>query len=134
MSPETAEWLDGPGLAAWLGERIPLDGLAAHHESMYRAILRWRNGDQACVYTVDDLLVRLGIHLSEVPEELFVSTTRRRAYPLSEQTRTEALRLYTEGVGPGEIGRRLGIGSGTVSGWARRANLPMQAPWKSRTA
>lgn len=84
-TPEETKWLDGPKLAGWLSERLqqrrreaPITKENASHDSMVlgRLIRRWAEGQEANVYTVDRWLIWLGLHLSDLPDSLFL--TRRR--------------------------------------------------------
>lgn len=69
----SAQAADGPKLVKWLASReIDRDILSDTQE---RAMRRWRDGENALVLTVDELLVDLGLHLSEVPDEIWRERT-----------------------------------------------------------
>ena len=76
-----SDWLDGPKLVAWL-EAVAGDelgsGTGRAAESASRRIGDWRRGGRASVYALDAILTRLGLHLSMVPEELYVEANPRR--------------------------------------------------------
>jgi hypothetical protein len=73
-----AEWTkimyDGPGLYEWLkGQGIVIHS-AALTPNLSRALGRWKNGERATEYLVDQLCCHLGFgsHLTFVPHELIV--------------------------------------------------------------
>lgn len=79
VSPETAEWLDGPRLAEWLeshGLLSPSRQLGSSTEGSFR---RWKNGAKANVFAVDRVLVKLGLALSEIPDEFWTCPPQRQA-------------------------------------------------------
>jgi hypothetical protein len=96
VDPETSEWLDGPGLVAWLNEQRLLyvdedeaaskrggaagngyfTGYDAAHASFMRRTRDWQSGGIASVYTVDKFLIHHGRHLSELPDDLYIASCR----------------------------------------------------------
>lgn len=76
----TAEWANGPHVVAWL-ERQGYD-LHRLDPATRKLVERWRAGCQASVWKVDELLIRFGRHLSELPSAAWLSgydNGRRRA-------------------------------------------------------
>src|SRR5689334_2345845 len=65
----TANWADGAAFLAWtdsLGIRIiPLAN------SWKRKLERWRAGAQANFYDIDAVVTTLGLHVSQVPSEIW---------------------------------------------------------------
>jgi hypothetical protein len=143
---ELPRYLDGPRLVEWLeaeglvyideDDRRSTCGLRSEgsyctaydmdgRQSFMRRFSEWRSGSTASVYTVDEFLIARGRHLSELPDDLYVS--HRRA-TVESGVRSEAVALYAAGVGPREVGRRLGVNESSVDRWARRAGLPYQKP------
>lgn len=110
---EQTDWLDGPRLYEWLKEHgldHPAIELGREHE---RAIRHWRDGRRANVYTVDRVLVALGLHLSEVPDDCWVDPPYRGE--LKPERRAEILRLIKdEGMAPGTVARLTCVDPRTV--------------------
>lgn len=75
----TAYAASGPKLAAWLAEagvnRLELTPVEQ------RAVRRWRSGENARFHSVDELLTRLDMHLSVVPDEVWVARLRGSLEP-----------------------------------------------------
>jgi len=63
-------WLDGPMVIRWLKSQQlhPITGDRRIEEALHR----WRKGGRASFRLVDELLTRLGRHVSEVPDDHFV--------------------------------------------------------------
>jgi hypothetical protein len=74
------EYIDGPKFAAWLKAIHPeLEGqwTALVGERMTKNMSAWKRGNyNATIDAADKLLVKLGRHLSEVPDEFFISRGR----------------------------------------------------------
>jgi hypothetical protein len=71
---ELPKWLDGPMLFDFVMKKAPQlvgqrEGVLG--ETLSRTMSRWRSGEHAHYATADRLLTQLGIHLSEVPEEMW---------------------------------------------------------------
>ena len=60
------EWLDGPRFAAWLGEH---GFVGEHFPNFARRVVDWRKGARACLRTVEPVLIALGYHPIELPDE-----------------------------------------------------------------
>lgn len=69
LSYEDAEWADGPKLVQWI-DKSDAD-LQMLHGTQQRMIQRWRAGAQASFYSIDDVMVRLGLHPSMLPEDIW---------------------------------------------------------------
>jgi hypothetical protein len=76
ISSEATNWLDGPGLVHWL-ESHGLDNPEIQLGFHARAIRHWRAGCKASVYVADRVLIKLGLHLSEIPDDLWVQPPKR---------------------------------------------------------
>jgi hypothetical protein len=119
------DWLDGPLLVAWLEERgleNPSVQLGRDYE---RAIRHWRDGRRANVYTADPILVKLGLHLSELPPECWVDPPDRGQVPAEKQA--EILRLAGEGRTPSSVARLARVDHKTVRRCIARAGLEAAA-------
>ncbi len=71
-----ASYADGAAVVRWLERRADLTGL---DETKRKLIQRWRKGIRASVWAVDDLLVDFHLHLSQLPDEVWLGP------PASEQ-------------------------------------------------
>jgi hypothetical protein len=69
-------YCDGPGIAAWLEQEWP-DYRQRGGPSAARRVVCWRHGERADVYSLDRILVSLGSHPSEIPDELWEVSQRR---------------------------------------------------------
>lgn len=56
---------NGPAMADWIEGRIEFR--KNHDDGIARVVRHWRSGTDPLETTVDGLLCKLGIHLSEVP-------------------------------------------------------------------
>lgn len=117
---QTGEALDGPALVAWLEEaepgRVRADVIGP---SLMRRINEWRRGGRASVWTADHALVRLGRHLSEVPDAAWRSrerlpVARSSGRRLSEAEIAALLDAVRRGTETKAIARRLGCAPATV--------------------
>lgn len=92
---ERAEWIQGPGLVVWLeshGLFSPDIQLGFHA----RRIRHWREGKTADLHTADIVLTKLGLHLSEIPDELWLEEApKARRY--TDKDRKEMARRLGEG-------------------------------------
>jgi hypothetical protein len=116
---EQTDWLDGPRLVEWL-EDHGLDNIKAQlGSSLERPIRDWRYGTAASIYTVDKILVRLGCHLSELPEDLFTDSPLVTGFsaPIGEEKRREIKRRAKAGEGTAAISRAVGVSPSTVRRW-----------------
>lgn len=117
VNPETANYLDGPGLYAWLEDVDGLERLGERIGDRARTLTRWREGRAAFFYTADEILIRLGRHISEVPARLYRPDPIRQA--ISPEDRKEIfIRVHNLGEKPGAVARALDISHRTVSKYA----------------
>lgn len=68
------EWLDGPMFHDWILKKAPhiigdREGILGYTHS--RSMMRWRSGERCHYSTADRLLTQLGLHLTEIPEEIW---------------------------------------------------------------
>jgi hypothetical protein len=80
--PDLPEWLDGPGLCKWLEDRGYYRSYL--NESLARRWREWAHGCSASVWTVDQVMVALGLHLSELPDHLWTAAPDRTPYERRE--------------------------------------------------
>ncbi len=70
------DWLSGPGLYSWLLQN-GLDHIELQLGYHARMARHWRDGGTAHVYSADAVLCKLGLHLSEIPDELWIEDPRK---------------------------------------------------------
>lgn len=73
-------FLDGPKLAAWIRAQAP--HLEGHEQAILgpttaRTMRRWRAGHCAWYSKADTVCVRLGLSLSDVPDDFWLDKKRR---------------------------------------------------------
>ena len=80
---ETAGFLDAPGFVRWLEEEFPESFNARVSNSTFsRAILRWRKESKTLsIFTADHFLTEMGLHISLIPDDLFVANPDRTGHP-----------------------------------------------------
>ena len=121
VNPETAEWLDGPRVTSWLREN-GLESLRQFEsETLERAYGRWREGARASLYVLDQMLVKLHLHLSDIPDDLWVAPPPCGPRPL--QIRDEVVQLIRRGLGVNAIARQIGCNPKTVRYHRAKAGL-----------
>lgn len=113
-NPETANYLDGQGLYAWLEENDGLEKVTERiGDGARRTLDGWKEGRAANFYTADEILIRLGRHISEVPQHLYRPDPVRKKK--SPEVREEIVhRVHGLGEKPGAVARALGISQKTV--------------------
>ncbi len=130
---EEAEFCDGVKLMAWLREVEPrlwaetgdLRGNTGNVNGTIgpnwnRRFYDWDRGSCPSVYTVDKLMVALGRHLLEIPDECFVEKREYKESPERRWKRETALRLVEEGHFQSEAARAVGVTRRVVAGWLQK--------------
>jgi hypothetical protein len=70
----TAVWADGVKVVAWLeAHEILPEAFGVEMDTISSAVRRWRNGRPARIDSVDNILTRLGVHVSELPDEVWLA-------------------------------------------------------------
>lgn len=64
----TATYANGRALMAWLDQQT---SVIAPSPTVRRRLQRWRAVGQASFWLVDDVLRRAGVHVSDVPEDVW---------------------------------------------------------------
>jgi len=89
-----------------------------------RAIDRWKDGDNATLGKVDELCVRVGLHLSQVPEEIWMDRPPRKKFRCSTpETRSEAIARVLAGESNREVAESIGCTPRAVANWVHAARL-----------
>lgn len=72
---EVKEYYDGKKFVDWLENHMHRDLRKYLTESQRRRVHEWKNGDSnASIYLADVILIRLDLHLTDVPEEFLVDS------------------------------------------------------------
>lgn len=70
---EVKEYYDGKKFVDWLENHMNRDLRKYLTESQKRRVAGWRSGEaNASIYLADVILIRLDLHLTDVPEEFLV--------------------------------------------------------------
>lgn len=120
---EQTDWLNGPRFVEWL-EGHGLENIKAQlGSSLERPIRDWRYGTAASIYTADKILIRLGYHLSELPDDLFTDSPMVTGFsaPIGDEKRREIKRRARAGEGTAAISRAVGVSASTVRRWRTAA-------------
>ena len=128
---EEAEFCDGPALMAWLrevepklfgkrweaspGQVRPMIG-----DNWNRRFYDWTRGACPSVYTVDKLMVALGRHLLEIPDECFCEERRYNESPERKWQRERAVEMVAEGYHKLEVARQMGVSRATIARWVEK--------------
>jgi len=125
ISPETAEWIDGPRFVAWLREHGLTSPSRQLGGSLARRVRDWEHGSAANVHTADQALVKLGLVLSEVPDDFWIESPKRRGgqgQRIPERTQAEIVRRAIElQEPPSVVARALRVDHKTVRNYIRLA-------------
>ena len=106
------EWLDGPDLYEWILKRCPYikgdrEGILGYTHS--RSMVRWRSGERAHYATADRLLTLLGLHISEIPDEIWRWAKRRK--------KEKGLEHLRNGKSVKQVAQWVGARESTVYNW-----------------
>lgn len=128
---EEAEFCDGVKLMAWLrevepklfgkrwecspGQVRPMIG-----DNWNRRFYDWDRGTRPSVYTVDKLMVALGRHLLEIPDECFCEERRYNESPERRWQRERAVEMVAEGYHKLEVARQMGVSRATIARWVEK--------------
>lgn len=130
---EEAEHCDGPKLMAWLREVEPqlwaetadmryntgnVNGTIGPNWN--RRFYDWTRGACPSVYTVDKLMVALGRHLLEIPDECFCEERRYNESPERRWQRERAVEMVAEGYHKLEVARQMGVSRATIARWVEK--------------
>lgn len=115
-APRTAAWFEG-----WIRKRYGLGPSETMHagDEITRALHAWRAGDRApTVWALDRMLTKLGGHISEIPDHLWIEAKPNgRRY--DEETKAKAVRAVELGEPAATVARRCGVSPKSVRKWAQ---------------
>ena len=109
--------LDGPNFVKWLTANADLASLP---DNRRRALRRYRVGDVATVASADRVLTDLGLHLTDLPEDLWRRDNRGSPYP--PELCVEAVKRARGGELHRFVASSLAVDRSTVSRWVREAS------------
>ena len=118
------EYLDGPGLYAWLNERgCDLSAKVLNFHS--REVRRWRSGTAATVWSADQVLTQLGLHLTEIPDDLWRDSPYKNngGKRIDPRIRRAALIGIRRGDTVHHVAQRFAIDGSTVRRWMKEERL-----------
>ncbi len=121
---ELGDFLDGPKLVAWLEDRFLLtDPRAQLGKEGSDRISKWKAGRAANVYTADRILLKLGVCLGELPDDLYRDNPRTGIANerVGDEARERIIALAQQGKNFSQIGREVGHDSKTVARYVRKA-------------
>jgi hypothetical protein len=78
LNSEESKWLSGRAFIAWL-----------EREYSFQPTTWWRDRERVSVWSADTLLTRLDLHLSMVPDHVWIDPNRREKAPLKAVKRRE---------------------------------------------
>ena len=112
----------GPKLYEWLIHTDANLEDANVGPAFARAIDRWKEGDNATLGKVDELCVHVGLHLSQVPEEIWIARPPRKGSRHSTpQTRKEAVERVLAGETNRQVAESIGCTPRAVANWVHAA-------------
>jgi hypothetical protein len=107
---EDATHADARLLVEWVRSRRNYGALI--DQTAARRLSRWHSAvGRVSFADVDEVLTRLGFHVSEVPEECWIRDERW----------LRAKEMIERGMSPSRVGREMGVPAGTVASWGRQA-------------
>ena len=117
-------WLDGPMFCEWLTTWGGVEHIGAELGTRWsRRYSEWKRGAKADFYVADKLLIKLGHHPSDLPEELFLAVLRRPRKALLE-CKGEVMRRVREGESPTALALEYEISRSTISFWRKQEGSP----------
>ena len=116
--PTCRKWLDGKKVWDWVLERKPCDW-APHNElpeSQMRRVREWRRGSKASASAADEILTRLGLCLSHLPDDFYVKAPLSGGQwrPITDKQRMKAATLLARGYRVVDVAREVGISDRSV--------------------
>lgn len=132
------EWLKGPEFVAWLEEVRPDTVSLARSmnggkrvggdvqlESFARRLAYWsRENALANVYSADRYLIRIGLHLSMIPDEIWTERLPRRlGQGIGNRVYSDEFkeRVTNYDAGPAETARIFKVSDRTIQNWRKEA-------------
>lgn len=117
-----ADWLDGPKFVAWLEEKHGFES-HLHGRYMNQTAWRWRKGEKVSIWKADELLTKLDLHISLIPEDIWVAPTERvpRRKDFSKGLREEVVARRLAGATAHELAEDIGVSERTIRKWTQKS-------------
>lgn len=116
-------WLDGPRFLSWLEADYNFDS-HAHGKTIERRANRWKHGECVSVWSADRFLIKIGLHLTLVPEDIWLPrkpgplTYTRGNRPTPEQKK-EIIKRCGEGAPVAALAQEVGVTERTIRKWCQ---------------
>lgn len=127
-----SDWLDGPKFIAWLEVE---HGFRAyqHTNAIKRRATAWRAGDMASIWKADELLTYLGLHLTLIPDALWLAEpiNDRYAKPAGrsnfpQELRREVIAKRAAGASPHILAIETGVSERTIRKWTQKSKAKVE--------
>ena len=122
-----SDWLDGPKFVNWLERADDFSG-EPHGTAIKRRVTEWRAGAPVSIWSADHLLTRIGLHLSQVPDELWIAGRHRTPAPArkvrptySKELREALVARVEAGDSLNELSIATGISERTIQRWTLKS-------------
>jgi hypothetical protein len=123
-----SDYLDGPKFVAWLESTNPDFTRDMFGPSTQRRLRSWCQGHAASVWSVDELLTGIGLHISQIPEDAWlpgyprrVTLRKSRSRVFSTATKEWVIKRLAEGITFQQIANEVGASERTVRRWTQNS-------------
>jgi hypothetical protein len=121
------EWLDGPKFVAWLEGEYRFKA-KPFGPAVQRRVSDWKAGSAVHVWKADEVLTRVGLHLSMLPSAFWLNSyrgpgKRKTAVRYPEFVKRAAVDRAERGVSLHQLEREIGASRGTIKEWMRNKSL-----------
>ncbi len=122
--PEESQWLAGRAFVSWLEEGFGFEA-KPHGKAVERRVSEWRKGRPVSVWRADSLLTLLGLHLSMVPDDVWLEARTAEPPPISSpygrrypaELRNDVIAQRLSGTSTKALERRYGIPRRRITQW-----------------
>lgn len=122
LPTQESRWLSGRKVWEWLDQRVDMRDVQMYHPLAMDTIRKWRNGSTAEIYTVDRVLTKLGLHISELPDDIGCDAPQaRKSRYYSRELKREAVKRYAKGEMVTKIADDMNISASVIYSWRRQA-------------
>lgn len=117
-----SDYLDGPKFLAWLEEADCFEPVV--HDMKYRAS-KWRHGAAVSVWKADELLTAIGLHISQIPDEIWRLEAPQGKQPKWRRdlssSKEQVVAEHAAGASTKALSRKTGIPERTIREWTLRS-------------
>lgn len=113
---ETAEWLDGPSIYAWVMDNAGIECVSYLPENLDRAMRRWKEGGRASIWSVDELLTYVDgpAQLWQIPEDVYRDSKRAARNKLTAEQKAEIAERVARGEKVKALAREFDVAPDTI--------------------